>query len=77
MNDKKAWEIDTDGWQCIGPYEFVRVGGWTITNCIISGKSVWQLRQASTEHGNYKSAEEAMRQHAELSAALPIRPCIP
>ncbi|MEX3606296.1 MAG: hypothetical protein VB142_08330 [Burkholderia sp.] len=67
MNGKKAYEIDTDGWRRTGPYEFVHPAGWTITNHIIRAKSVWLLRQAAAEHGNYKSADEARRRHAELS----------
>lgn len=40
MKGKKTPEAettDTDGWQCVGPYELVHPAGWTITNHVFSG----------------------------------------
>jgi hypothetical protein len=67
MNSKKACELTIDGWESKGPYEFVHPTGWTITNRILSAKSVWVLHRADAGHGNFKSADDAKRRHAELS----------
>jgi hypothetical protein len=72
MNGKKACGIDIDGWQRTDPAEFVHAAGWSTTNHIIEAKSVWLLQQAGTEHGNFKSADEAKRRHAELSGVSPM-----
>ncbi len=64
---EKSGETDTDEWQWSGPYDFIHPAGWTITNSMVNGKSVWILRPATYERGNYKSADEAKRRHAELS----------
>jgi hypothetical protein len=73
MSGKKTCEIDTDAWQCAGPYEFVHSVGWTITNEILRAKLVWLLRQVAAEHGNLKSADEATRRYAELSGVPPVQ----
>lgn len=67
MDDEKARQLYTDGWRCTGPYEYVHPAGWTIANRIIRAKSVWLLRQAGAERGSFRSADDAMRRHAELS----------
>lgn len=69
MNTEMVGTQGTDVWTSNGPYEFVHPTGWTITNYIIRSKSVWKLKNGSTEQGSYKSAEEAKRQHAAISAA--------
>jgi hypothetical protein len=37
-------------------------------------KSVWVLHRADAGHGNFKSADDAKRRHAELSAVPPLCP---
>jgi hypothetical protein len=67
MSGEKMYKTGADEWQCNSPFEFVRTTDWTITNFSINAKSVWLLKQANTEHGSFKSAEEAKRRDAELS----------
>jgi hypothetical protein len=55
-----------DGWAQRGPYEYVHPDGWTIVNCIISGRSVWRLRHGDADQGTFSSAAAAMVRHAEL-----------
>ncbi len=74
MNSKKPPETTIDGWESASPYEFVHPTGWTITNRILSAKSVWVLHRADVGHGNFKSADDAKRRHAELSAVPPLCP---
>jgi hypothetical protein len=69
MPQKHSPRIDADTWEPDGPYSFTHPNDWTITNRIISAKSVWLLRHAADEHGSFKSADEAMRRHAELLRA--------
>lgn len=66
--------MDTNGWESTGPYGFTHPTGWSITNRIIGEKSVWQLQQADTAHGNFKSADDAKRWHAKKSAVTPKFP---
>ncbi|KAA0073156.1 hypothetical protein CIW54_27965 (plasmid) [Paraburkholderia sp. T12-10] len=66
MPGSKSRETHTDGWCRNGPYEFVHVTGWTISNCIVSRKSVWTLMHGRRTEGNFPRPEDAMARHASL-----------
>jgi hypothetical protein len=66
MIRNKTQDTDADDWQRAGPYEFVHVTGWTITNRIVNGKSVWALQLGRRTEGNFSSPQGAMGRHAAL-----------
>lgn len=66
MTANSTHKTHSDGWHRAGPYEFVHVTGWTITNRIVHRKSVWSLQLDRRAEGNFLTPESAMARHAEL-----------
>lgn len=66
MTANSTRNTHSDGWHRAGPYEFVHVTGWTITNRIVRRKSVWTLQLDRRAEGNFPTPEAAMTRHAEL-----------